>query len=87
MSTQLQKPINTLYGFHQAHKRVVVWMQHDNHTRIEGVLVGYDEFLNLVLEDAVEHDTRKGDAEAGFPCGKLLLKGDNVGLIHAVGSA
>jgi small nuclear ribonucleoprotein E len=85
MSSAMRKPINTIYGFVQENRRVIVWLQHDNHLRIEGVLTSYDEFLNLVLDDAVEHNTKTGGG--GFHVGRLLLKGDNVGLIHAVGAA
>lgn len=84
-ATPMTKPINTIYGFQQKNQRVIIWMQHDNHLRIEGRLVGYDEFLNVVLEDAVESDTRKPGESSTI--GKILLKGDNIGLIHAVGSA
>lgn len=81
MSTQtIHKPLNAIYGFLKEKARVMVWLQHDNHTRIEGILVGYDEFFNLILEDAVEHNTKRGGD--GFPLGKLLLKGDTVGMVH-----
>ena len=81
---QMQKPINTVYSFLQEKQRVSVWMQHDNATRIEGVLLGYDEFMNLVLDEAVEVNTK---TKKTFAIGRTLLKGDNVGLIHAVGDS
>jgi small nuclear ribonucleoprotein E len=80
---QMVKPINVVYRMMEAKQRINVWLQHDNATRIEGTLLGYDEFMNLVLEDAVEINTK---SKSTFPVGKMLLKGDNVGLMHAVGS-
>ena len=31
-----------------------VWLYENVNTRIEGHIVGFDEFMNLVLDDAVE---------------------------------
>ena len=47
--------------------------------RIRGVIIGFDEFMNVVLNNAYEvnskHDTRK-------PLGRIMLKGDNITLIR-----
>jgi small nuclear ribonucleoprotein E len=85
MQQTIRKPLNAVFDFLKDKSRVEVWLQHDNHTRIEGVLVGYDEFFNIILEDAVEHNTRRPN-EPGFPLGKLILKGDTVGLVHRIGN-
>lgn len=46
--------------------------------RIEGIILGFDEYMNIVLDEAEEvylkKDTRK-------KVGKILLKGDNITLI------
>jgi small nuclear ribonucleoprotein E len=46
--------------------------------RIEGVILGFDEYMNLVLDDAVEHYMKK---DISKKVGKILLKGDNITLI------
>ena len=48
--------------------------------RIEGHIVGFDEYMNLVLDDAAEvHMKRHTTKELG----RIMLKGDNITLIQA----
>jgi len=55
--------------------------------RIEGKLRGFDEFMNLVVDDAVEVRTQtKNQEESRRPLGRILLKGDNVSLIQMLQS-
>lgn len=44
-------------------------------------LQGFDEFMNLVLDDAHEVNVKKGTRKS---VGRILLKGDNITLIQAV---
>lgn len=54
--------------------------------RLEGRIIvrtlnlfqGFDEFMNLVLDDAVEVNVKK---ETRQPLGRILLKGDTISLI------
>ena len=49
--------------------------------RIEGIIVGFDEFMNLVLDNALERQMKtKGIRELG----RILLRGDNITLLQAV---
>lgn len=41
---------------------------------------GFDEYMNVVLDDAEEVDSKK---KTRTPLGRLLLKGDNITLITA----
>ena len=75
----IEKPTNVVYELFQKHQRVCIWLLHDNQQRFEGVLIGYDEFMNLVLDDTVELNLK---THSSTPLGRLLLKGDSVGLIH-----
>ena len=50
-------------------------------TRIEGQIVGFDEFMNLVLDGAEEVNMKSGAKKA---LGRILLKGDNITLIQNV---
>ncbi|KAF3798689.1 Small nuclear ribonucleoprotein E [Colletotrichum gloeosporioides] len=47
---------------------------------------GFDEFMNLVIDDAVEvkQVTKTNPEESRRPLGQILLKGDNVSLIQSV---
>lgn len=48
---------------------------------IQGKIKGFDEFMNLVLEDAVE--IYKEDSH-NVNLGRILLKGDNISLISSL---
>lgn len=74
----LTQPINLVYKFLQEKKRVQIWLYEKKSERMEGVIVGFDEFMNLVLDDAEEIDLKKKTRK---PLGRLCLKGDNITLI------
>ncbi len=81
MSNNQAKPLTTLHQFMTNNSRVCVWLEGDNATRLDGVLSGFDEFMNLVLEDASEINVKSNKR---LPLGRMLLKGDNIALIHSV---
>lgn len=57
-----------------------MWLYEDTKLQIEGVIIGFDEYMNMVLDDAVEISKAAGRVEIG----RLLLKGDAVTLIQYV---
>ncbi|DBA02363.1 TPA: hypothetical protein N0F65_007182 [Lagenidium giganteum] len=85
MSTKVQKPmtqpINLMFRFLQNKCRVQVWLYEQVHTRIEGRIMGFDEYMNLVLDDADEVDVKNMKRT---PLGRILLKGDTITLIMSV---
>lgn len=50
----LLPPINFVFKLLQQQSRVNIWLYDQLGIRIEGRLRGFDEFLNVVLDDAVE---------------------------------
>jgi len=70
--------------------RVQIWLFDQPHVRLEGVVLGFDEYMNIVLEGAVEVSTaaagKRGGGGGGgggggatrTALGQVLLKGDNV---------
>ena len=78
-SKTLLQPIDIIFRFLQSKARVQIWLYDQPHIRIEGVINGFDEYMNIVLDNASEANiklkTRKN-------LGRILLKGDNVTLIH-----
>ena len=46
--------------------------------RIEGRIIGFDEYMNLTLDDAEELDLKK---QTRKQLGRILLKGDNITLM------
>ena len=46
-------------SFGQQGTRVQIWLYENKDTRIEGKLVGFDEYMNVVLDDAEEIQIKK----------------------------
>ncbi|GAB5587158.1 hypothetical protein Unana1_02058 [Umbelopsis nana] len=84
MSSKVQKimvqPINLIFRYLQNKSKVQIWLYDQLDNRIEGRIIGFDEFMNLVLDEAVEVNN-KGQTRREI--GRILLKGDNITLIQA----
>mmetsp|Transcript_11649 Transcript_11649/g.21851 ORF Transcript_11649/g.21851 Transcript_11649/m.21851 type:complete len:90 (+) Transcript_11649:141-410(+) len=80
----MTQPINLIFRFLQSKTRVQIWIYEMNDLRIEGVIVGFDEYMNLVLDDAYEVYRKKGTRTS---LGRILLKGDNITLMQSAGAA
>lgn len=76
--------INLIFRFLQSKQRILVWLYESPDTRIEGRIIGFDEYMNLVMDDAEEVSVRR---KARKPVGRILLKGDNITLMQTVGRA
>ncbi|KAI3402093.1 hypothetical protein diail_22 [Diaporthe ilicicola] len=82
----LLPPINFIFKLLQQHSIVQIWLYEQLSIRIEGKIRGFDEFMNLVVDDAVEvkQITKTNDKEERKNLGQILLKGDNVSLIQSL---
>ncbi|RMZ73310.1 small nuclear ribonucleo E [Pyrenophora seminiperda CCB06] len=89
----LLPPINFIFKLLQSRATISVWLYENLGMRIEGKLrrrrrlltatQGFDEFMNLVIDDAIEVKLAKKDApEERRKVGQILLKGDNISLIQ-----
>lgn len=90
-------PINLLFSFLQQQTPVQIWLYEQVNSRLEGKIrvcimsdccdgdanKGFDEFMNLVIDDAVEVNTKKNTKRT---LGRILLKGDNITLISSLES-
>jgi len=74
------QPINLIFRYLQNRTRVSVWLYENVNTRIEGHITGFDEYMNLVLDDASEVHTKRHTEKQ---LGRIMLKGDNITLIQA----
>ncbi|CAB4394554.1 small nuclear ribonucleo protein-like protein E [Rhizophagus irregularis] len=85
MATKVQKimvqPINLIFKYLQNKTRVQIWLYEQVDLRIEGQIIGFDEFMNLVLDNAEEVNLKKKTRNA---LGRILLKGDNITLIQSI---
>merc|ERR1712064_251550 len=69
------QPINLIFRYLQNRTRVSVWLYENVNTRIEGHIVGFDEYMNLVLDEATEVHLKRHTEK---PLGRIMLKGDNI---------
>ena len=79
MQKPMLQPINQIFRLLQDKTRVQIWLYGNLPLRIEGIIRGFDEFMNLVLDDAEEVNTRTG-ARTRLNS-TLLLRGDTIALI------
>jgi small nuclear ribonucleoprotein E len=72
------QPINLIFRYLQNRSKIQVWLYENVNTRIEGHIIGFDEYMNLVLEEAEEVHMKTKNRK---PLGRIMLKGDNITLI------
>mmetsp|Transcript_23988 Transcript_23988/g.54134 ORF Transcript_23988/g.54134 Transcript_23988/m.54134 type:complete len:93 (-) Transcript_23988:130-408(-) len=75
----MTQPINLIFRFLQNRTRILIWLYDNDSLCIEGRIVGFDEYMNLVLDDAAEKDKAKKTTK---PLGRILLKGDTIALMQ-----
>jgi small nuclear ribonucleoprotein E len=82
MATKVQKimtqPINLMFRFLQSKQKVCIWLFDQADVRLEGRIIGFDEYMNLVVDEAEEVSMKRKTRK---PLGRILLKGDNITLI------
>jgi len=69
---------NLIFRFLQNKSRIQVWLFDQTEVRIEGKIIGFDEYMNLVLDEAEEVQLK---LKTRKPLGRILLKGDNITLM------
>ncbi|KWU44539.1 putative small nuclear ribonucleo protein E [Rhodotorula sp. JG-1b] len=86
----LVQPINVIFKHLQQGARVQIWLYDNVEQRLEGKILGFDEFMNVVLDDAEEvwtKDTKSRKVGERQSLGRLLLKGENITLISPAPTA
>jgi len=48
------QPINVIFKNLQQKMKVAIWLYDNTEMRIEGKIIGFDEFMNIVMDEAVE---------------------------------
>jgi small nuclear ribonucleoprotein E len=77
----LEPPLHFLFGYLKEEKRIRIHLHKNNKMVIEGKIIGFDEFMNIVLQEAFEVYL---DSGTRTPLGTILLRGECVGIIHCV---
>lgn len=73
-------PINVIFSHLQQKTRVKIWLYEDTRMMLEGQIIGFDEYMNMTLDEACEMDTKTGKKEN---IGRILLKGDAITLLQS----
>ena len=55
-----------------------MWLFDQPQVRLEGTILGFDEYMNLVLDITEVMKGKGGSGERRNALGRLLLKGDNI---------
>ncbi|XP_036920719.1 small nuclear ribonucleoprotein E-like [Sturnira hondurensis] len=75
------QPINLIFRYLQNRCQIQVWLYEQVNMQIEGCVTGFDEYVNLVLDDADEiHSKTKSRKQLG----RITIKGDNITLFQSV---
>ena len=82
---QVVPPINCIFNYLQQQTPVSIWLYEQVGYRIRGKIRGFDEFMNIVIDDAyqvqINKETGKEDIGKSESLGRILLKGDNITLL------
>ena len=70
---------NLIFRFLQNKSKIKIWLFNNNDLSIEGQIIGFDEYMNLVLDNAEEVHAKKKTRKA---LGRILLKGENITLMQ-----
>ena len=65
-------PLAVIFKFLQSKARVEIWLFDNNDFRLEGKILGFDEYMNIVLDETYEIKTK---TKVSKPLGKILIKG------------
>ncbi|XP_032259883.1 small nuclear ribonucleoprotein E-like [Phoca vitulina] len=77
----MAQPINRIFRYLQNRSRIEVWLYEQVNMQIEGCVIGFDEYMNLVLGNAGEiHSKTKSRKQLG----RIMPKGDNITLLQSV---
>ncbi|XP_036155442.1 small nuclear ribonucleoprotein E-like [Myotis myotis] len=67
------QPINLIFRYLQNRSWIQVWLFEQVFMWVEGCIIGFDEYMNLVLDDVEEiHSKKKSRKQLGW----IMLKGD-----------
>ena len=77
----MTQAINLMFEFLKNKERISIWLYENTAVKIEGVIVGFDEYMNVVIDDAEEVNLK---ANERMKLGRILLKGDCITLVQRV---
>ena len=81
ISRMMTRPINYLFDLYQAKTKIQIWIFDNKDILFEGKILGFDEYMNMVLDECEEINDKKKTRNY---LGRLMLKGDNITLVRAI---
>ncbi|XP_055978756.1 small nuclear ribonucleoprotein E-like [Sorex fumeus] len=67
------QPINLIFRYLQNRSQIQVWLSEQVNMWVEGCIIDFNEYMNLILDDAEEiHSKTKSRKQLG----QIMLKGD-----------
>lgn len=81
MKKVMTQAINLMFEFLKNKERISIWLYENTSLKIEGVIIGFDEYMNVVIDDADEVNIK---ANERTKLGRILLKGDCITLVQRV---
>ena len=77
----ITRPINYLFDLYQTKTRIQIWIFDNKDILFEGKILGFDEYMNMVLDECEEVNDKKKTRNY---LGRLMIKGDNITLVRAI---
>ncbi|KAF7627173.1 Small nuclear ribonucleoprotein E [Meloidogyne graminicola] len=65
------QPINLIFRCLQSRSRILIWLYENVTYRIEGYIIGFDEYMNVVVDEAEEVNMKSLNRHK---LGRILLK-------------
>ncbi|XP_006168121.1 small nuclear ribonucleoprotein E-like [Tupaia chinensis] len=81
VQTVMVEPVNLIFSYLQNRTWIQVWFYEQVNVWLEGCIIGLDECMNLILDDAKEINSKTRSRKQ---LGWIMLKGDNITLLLSV---
>ncbi|KAG8890228.1 mRNA splicing protein sme1 [Tulasnella sp. 403] len=65
------QPINVIFKNLQQRTKVIIWLYDNVEMRIGGRIIGFDEFMNVVVDEAEEVYVGKSASQPSRPIGEV----------------
>lgn len=74
-------PLHCFVNYLKTGQRVRIHLHCNNEFYMEGLFKGFDEFMSVVLDEAVEVYIKQHNR---VPLGTVLLRGENLSIVHPI---
>lgn len=75
----MTQAISVLFELLKNREKAQIWLYENTSMKLEGTIIGFDEYMNIVLDSAEELYVKSGERK---PIGRIMLKGDCITLIQ-----